>query len=307
MKLMSPPKFLQSLKVTHIVDFYHISCGTSDRIWVSSEHELILVNTKGKILHHREDMFLEMVGNGSGKHTVNSDNELFYIHSNNNIHKLSKDMKNTRFIKKCSFWTHRCIYWSTITNDLLVGMCGEKTWTCKVNRYNRTGQLTQSIQHDNTGLDLYCMPNYITENNNRDVVVSDSNLAGAVVVTDYKGRHRFTYAKHPRKFFPVGICTDAMSHILVCEGVTRSINTLNKDGQFLSHLGIKLSIFDNPSSLSYDFNRNCIWVGFRNSHSCTVFAYRYIHQQTGKSEFKLYNKHANYACMTKLYCMYNKN
>lgn len=61
MKLMSPPKFLQSLKVTHIVYIYHISCGTSDRIWVSIEHELILVNTKGKILHHREDMFLEMV------------------------------------------------------------------------------------------------------------------------------------------------------------------------------------------------------------------------------------------------------
>lgn len=61
MKLMSPPKFLQSLKVTHIVDFYHISCGTSDRIWVSNKHELILVNTNGKIRHHREDMFLEMV------------------------------------------------------------------------------------------------------------------------------------------------------------------------------------------------------------------------------------------------------
>lgn len=61
MKLMSPPKFLQSLKVTHIVDIYHISCGTSDRIWVSNKHELILVNTNGKIRHHREDMFLEMV------------------------------------------------------------------------------------------------------------------------------------------------------------------------------------------------------------------------------------------------------
>lgn len=82
-------------------------------------------------------------------------------------------------------------------------------------RYNRTGQLTQSIQHDNTGLNLYCMPNYITENNNRDVVVSDSNLAGAVVVTYYKGKYRFTYAKHPPKFFPLGVCTDAMSHILV--------------------------------------------------------------------------------------------
>lgn len=95
MKLMSPPKFLQSLKVIHISDFYHISCGTSDRIWVGSTRKLILVNTKGKILHHREDMFLEMVGSGSGRHTVKRDNELFCIHSSNNIHKLSKDMKHT--------------------------------------------------------------------------------------------------------------------------------------------------------------------------------------------------------------------
>lgn len=122
----------------------------------------------------------------------------------------------------------------------------------KVNGYNRTGQLIQSIQHDNTGLDLYCMPNYITENNNRDAVVSDSNLAGAVVVTDYKdykGRHRFTYAKHPPKFFPLEICTDAMSHILLCDGVTRSINILNKDGQFLSHLEIELSVFEIPTNM----------------------------------------------------------
>lgn len=95
MKLMSPPKFLQSLKVINVSDLYHISCGTSDRIWVGSTRKLILVNTKGKILHHREDMFLEMVGNCSGRHTVNSDNELFYIHSNNNIHNLSKDIKHT--------------------------------------------------------------------------------------------------------------------------------------------------------------------------------------------------------------------
>lgn len=205
-------------------------------------------------------------------------------------------MRNTRFIKKGSFWTHRCIYWFTITNDLLVGMYGEKTWTCKVNRYNRIGQLTQSIQHDNTVPDLYCMPNYITENNNGDVVVSDSNLAGAIVVTDNIGRHRFTYAKHPPKFFPLGICTDAMSHILVCEGVTRSISILNKDGHFLSHLEIELSIVDIPTNVSYDFNRNCIWVGSR-SNSCSVFVYRYINQQTGKSEYRLYNWLANYECM----------
>lgn len=123
----------------YIVDFYYILCGILDWIWVSSEYELILVNMKGKIFYYWEDMFLEMVGNGSGKYIVNSDNELFYIYSNNNIYKLLKDMKNIWFIKKCFFWIYRCIYWFMIINDLLVGMCGEKIWICKVNWYNWIG------------------------------------------------------------------------------------------------------------------------------------------------------------------------
>lgn len=103
------------------------------------------------------------------------------------------------------------------------------------------------------------MPNYITENNNRDVVVSDSNLAGAVVVTDYKGRHRFTYAKHPRKFFPVGICTDAMSHILVCCQNTKTVQVLDKNGRFLFYLQSQGMV--EPCSLSYDSKANRLWVG----------------------------------------------
>lgn len=48
-------------------------------------------------------MSFEMDGNGCGRHTVNSNNELFYIHSNNNIHKLSKDMKTHDLLRKVRF------------------------------------------------------------------------------------------------------------------------------------------------------------------------------------------------------------
>lgn len=166
-------------------------------------------------------------------------------------------------------------------------MYREETWTGVVFRYSQTGQLAQTVQHDSKGLELYCMPNYITENNNGDIIVSDFHRAGAVVVTDREGKYRFTYAKHPLelKFWPLGICTDAMSHILVCDALSGSINILHKAGQFLSQLKIELSFFDIPTSLSYDVNTNCLWVGSKDNH--TVFAYRYIYQQnalTGNKE-----------------------
>lgn len=64
----------------------------------------------------------------------------------------------------------RCVYWSKLTGDILIGM--ESFWTCKVTRYNNCGQLTQTIP-DCIGLKLYISPNFITENNNGDIVVSD--------------------------------------------------------------------------------------------------------------------------------------
>lgn len=93
-----------------------------------------------------------------------------------NIKKISKDIKSIDvFIKQC-------VYWSRSAKDLLVGRYKEDTENGKITRYNQIGHLTQSIQH-NTGVEIYSKPIYITENNNGDVVVSDSGLSGAVVVT----------------------------------------------------------------------------------------------------------------------------
>lgn len=80
MRLMSSPKLLQSVRVAHMC-FYHIACVTSDRIWASDRDKLLLINTNGETLHYREDLFNgENVGTYSARHTVNSDNGLFYIH-----------------------------------------------------------------------------------------------------------------------------------------------------------------------------------------------------------------------------------
>ena len=54
--------------------FYHISCVTLDRVWVSNgPNILILLDTAtGDILHYLKDALVSV----TGKHTVNSDREL---------------------------------------------------------------------------------------------------------------------------------------------------------------------------------------------------------------------------------------
>nr|XP_034309429.1 uncharacterized protein LOC117683724 [Crassostrea gigas] len=285
LKLMSVPEFHQSLTLTGVDGCYHISCVTSDRVWVSDHWDnLMLTDTTGVPLHRVEDL---CSGYERGLHTVNSESELIYIDRNYNINKLSKDMKTTTtFIERTnSTWEPRCVYWSPSPGDLLVGMCYRHNYTNtgKVTRYNQSGQLTQTIQHDHTGRGLYSEPNYITENNNGDVVVSDRVMfmPGAVVVTERGGRHRFSYTGPPSgsRLQPRGICTDALSHILVCDGETKTVQMLDKDGQFLSYLLTESQEMGVPRSLSYDVNTHRLWVGSGSWGNDKVCVYRYITRQ----------------------------
>ncbi|XP_052693651.1 uncharacterized protein LOC128171918 isoform X1 [Crassostrea angulata] len=277
LKLTSGAELHHSLTLTGVDRCFHISCVTSDRVWVNDWNNLMLTDTTGVPLHRVEDSCF-----GVGIHTVNSESELIYIDRKHNINKLSKDMKTTTtFIERTdSTWEPRCVYWST--GDLLVGMYNYDTKTGKVTgkvtRYNQSGQLTQTIQYHNTGRGLYSDPRYITENNNGDVVVSDS-WSRAVVVTERGGRHRFSYTGPPSGsvLVPRGICTDALSHILVCDYTTYTVQMINKDGRFLSHLLTESQEMGYPCSLSYDVNTHRLWVGsFYNNKVCV---YRYITRQ----------------------------
>eukprot|EP00105_Crassostrea_gigas_P039575 XP_019923723.1 PREDICTED: uncharacterized protein LOC105330472 [Crassostrea gigas] len=282
LKLTSGAELHHSLTVTGVYCCDHISCVTSDRVWVSDGRNiLMLTDTTGVPLHRVEDSWSGLYG-GNGLHTVNSESELIYIDMNYNINKLSKDMKTTTtFIERTdSTWKPLCVYLSPSTGDLLVGMYNDETWTGKVTRYNQSGQLTETIQNDNTGQGLYSKPNYITENNNGDVVVSDWDyMYGAVVVTERGGRHRFSYTGHPSgsELEPRGMCTDALSHILVCDDITKTVQMLDKDGQFLSHLLTESQEMGRPCRLSYDVNTHRLWVGSRDNNKVCV--YRYITRQ----------------------------
>ncbi|XP_022311745.1 uncharacterized protein LOC111116982 isoform X2 [Crassostrea virginica] len=287
--LMSSPVLQKSLSVTGVEFCYHISSVTSDRVWVSDWNNVSLIDTAAGNTIYRLTDYSELE---SGNHTVNSESELIYIDDNANISKLSTDMKTTTLLidKTDPVWTPVCVYYSPSSGDLLVGMNIYNRHTGlfigKVMRYNVSCQPTQTIPQHNTPNNLYQSPRFITENNNGDVVVSDS-ARRAVVVTSRKGIHRFSY-KGPRssgpRLSPRGICTDVMSHILLCDGITNTVQMLSKDGKLLKYLLTDQSpgiSYYAPYGLSYDFNTHCLWVESespRDANESTLSVYRYINR-----------------------------
>ncbi|XP_078312217.1 uncharacterized protein LOC111133292 isoform X3 [Crassostrea virginica] len=283
--LMSSPVLQKSLSVTGVSVCRHISCVTPDRVWVSDSNNLILTDTAtGKQLHSVKDS----LHFDTGLHTVNCDSELIYIDKDLNTNKLSSDMKTTTtFIKHTdTTWTPTCVYCSPSSGDLLVGMYRRDTdtFTGKVMRYDNTGKRKHTIPHDdNTPHTLYKYPLYITENNNGDVLVSD-RWRHAVVVTSGEGVHRFSYTGPPSGsgLDPQGICTDVMSHILVSDSNTGTVQMLDRDGQFLSYLLTTQSPGIHwPWGLIYDVTNHVLCVG---SEYNTLSVYRYINRDLALSD-----------------------
>ncbi|XP_062582404.1 uncharacterized protein LOC134244148 [Saccostrea cucullata] len=283
LKLMSKPVLHRTVNVPGEVyniayNITHISFVTPNQAWINDSKDLILINLEGDILRQLRDVYSMY-----GQHTVNLTGDLIYIDSDGNIIKLSKDnrTKNT-LIKKTKPWVPQCIYSSHLNGDLLVGMQSNRTVT--IASYNDKGQHKQSIQHHKPDQKLYSHPIYITEKNNGDVIVSDiGGYHSAVVVTDSTGRHRFSYRGHPSgsRLSPCGICTDALSHILVCDFITSTIHMLDKDGHFLSLIQTQRKnrqVMNGPMGLGYDDKTHLLWVGLSYGIK-KVRVYRYIERQ----------------------------
>lgn len=310
LEVMPVPTMYQSFRANELHSCHHISCVTSDRIWVNDGNgKIILINTERNILHLRKDLCKESF---TGLQTVNTEGELIYIDEKFNINKLSKRFYKTDTIieKPCLEWRPHSIYYSKLTKDLLVTMIKLDPKTGfeiernkvaenknvpqdhngiqlyrrtsrigRVARYNRSGKQKQPIIYDSSGFYMYRNPSRITENINGDIVVSDSDWPGAVFVTDSRGKHRFTYTGHPLgpSLEPWGICTDVLSHILVCDGSTRTIQMIDVNGQFKEYLLIRPLGILSPCGLAYDVKTHSLWVGSTDMNKICV--YRYITRQ----------------------------
>lgn len=278
LKLMPEAEFHQSFRVSGVNSCFHFSLQNSEEIWISEGKNLILTNRAGDTKHVQKDLAKSLYGGG---HTVNAESELIYIASENNIYKVSYNSTTvSAFIKiKDSAWKLQCVFSSPSTGNILVGMYREKPLAGRIARYNRTGQLPKTL-HEELEPTLYQKPNYITENNNGDIVVSDFYYkTGAVVVTDHEGKYRFSYTgtQLGQTLSPRGICTDALSNILVCDASTFNVHMIDRNGKFLKKLLTRPSGIFKPQSLCYDFKTHRILVG--SSDNNKVCVYRYITRQ----------------------------
>lgn len=270
LKLMSTVELHQYFTVPDCQHCYHISCVSSDLVWVSvDEDELILVNKEGVVLKQLKDYHM---GYCTGTHAVNSQGELVYFDNKINcIAKLSQDLKTNTILEQPHSCVPICLYLSPSTGDLLVVI--DDLTRNKVVRYNHKGKLTQTIPLSDQKMTY----RFVTENINGDIVLSCfGDDKGYVVINDCKGKHRFSYTRHPSgsELWPRGICTDPLSNILVCDIRSNSVHMMDKNGMFLSHLLIRPSGVFIPHSLSYDMKTHHLWVGSQEKNK--VFIYRYI-------------------------------
>lgn len=281
---MASPKLDKSIKVIGIDSCLHISIFTQDLVWIGNGKTIILTNTKSDVLQNLKN--LNYFAYSTGLHTVNSYDELIYIDRKYNIIKLSQDMEiRTTFIESTNArWRPVSLHSLLLTGDLLVGMWTNDTKRAKIKRYNKSGQIISIIQHDVTEKELYSGPQFITENKSGDVVVSD--ISGAVVVTDREGRHRFSYTGHPSgsDFQPIGICTDGLSHILVFDLISDTIQMISEDGHFLLNLLTHFRGIE-PRALCYDANNHRLWIGSGKNNTVLIYNYLSRPSTTGKCTF----------------------
>lgn len=293
LKCVPKVEFHHTFTINGVVNCTYISCINVDSIWVSCMlRGLILLNRSGeKILSlNKKDLLFT-----SGYHTVNR----IYIENDFKLSKCSKGNKTIPFCRANELSQEcvpECVYSSPLTEDKLVGMSRSTVFPPskmtdlyrfekeegEIFRVNKRGLLTQTAYAKVKKLYFSSIPKFITENNNGDVVISALNMtshedkSGVVVVINQHGKSRFIYKGHPQasELQPRGICTDALSHILVCDLKTQSVQMLDKDAKFLSYLLIRpLGIFT-PSSLFYDSKTHHLWVGSIDRN--TVCVYRYL-------------------------------
>ncbi|XP_062587763.1 uncharacterized protein LOC134249423 [Saccostrea cucullata] len=264
MSLSASVTKVREFNVPGVDSVYHVSLDQSDRLWISDNvGNLVQTDLQGNVIQKIK------TSGGLGYHTVTQDRDLIFTDQDKKvINRIAQDNNITEFIKTGD-WEPRSIHSSHINGDLLVGMRTDEEG--KVTRYNKTGKELQNIQRDSEGWELYSNPHYITENINGDICVSEYNKR-AVAVVNKSGQHRFFYTGQESWFYPYGICTDVLGHILVCDVISNTVHLLDQDGQFLSLLLTPQQGVGYPISVCVD-DENNLYVGQYKTNTLTVYQY----------------------------------
>ncbi|XP_078329836.1 uncharacterized protein LOC111114735 isoform X1 [Crassostrea virginica] len=265
LSLSSSVTKVREYSVPGVDSAFHVSVGKSGRLWVSENNgNLVQKDLQGKLLQK-----IKTSGISESYHSATQDGGLIYTDKDEKkIYRITPDRKITEFIKTGD-WKPISIHSSRINGDLLVGMRTDEE--AKVTRYSKAGKEIQNIQRDNQGQELYKYPHYITENINGDICTSDYHKH-AVVVVNKSGQHRFSYTGQGSEFYPYGICTDVLGHILVCDTVSETVHLLNQDGGFLSIILSEQQGIEYPRGLCVD-DENNLYVGQCDTNTVAVYKY----------------------------------
>ena len=295
---MSSPVLQKSLTVTDGGYCRHIVCVAPNRVWISDRNKIILVDTETGVNLCTVEGLCNHYWDSEHAHTASPEGLLVYVDKNYNINTFSVDEeRNTIYTNNSgSLWKIKCVYCSPFSGDVLIGLhlsdISDSNWMCentgKVVRYSSDEQLTQTIHFQDAPIreNRFLDPCYITENNNEDIIVVSNYIPGCpLLVTSREGRYRFSYQGRPSKygslFMPSGICTDALSQIIVSDCVTHTVQIISQDGEFLTYL--QLPGVDGPLRLCYDIHTHGLWVITRNNDH-VVYKFSYIKRNLiGKS------------------------
>lgn len=129
-------------------------------------------------------------------------------------------------------WNPRGIT-STASGDLLV--CLNKDDQSKVVRYSSTYTVLQEIQYDSHCQPLYTTANYITENVNGDIIVSDLDKC-AVIAVNRLGIFRYAYSGNDKRLLANTVASDIFGHVFVSDFMGIKIHMLDKDGRFMRYI-----------------------------------------------------------------------
>uniref|UniRef100_K1QUN2 Tripartite motif-containing protein 2 n=1 Tax=Magallana gigas TaxID=29159 RepID=K1QUN2_MAGGI len=215
---------------------YKIACASStNQIFVCGNNKIIKqMNSEGK--------FVEKATTESGNQpfdlALTSDAQLMYSDHNGKCVNVVRNNGKIENLIKFQKWFPMALC-TTAANDLLVTMESEDLVMCKVVRYSGS-KVKQEIQFNVKGEQLYCRADFIDENANLDVVVSDLG-ARRVVVVDKYGIFRFNYSGNMqsnryKSFGCSGVATNSKCHIVVADEYNDVLHVIDQNGQFLTYV-----------------------------------------------------------------------
>jgi sugar lactone lactonase YvrE len=170
----------------------------------------------------------------------------------------------------------------TSDNYIIVGVKepGPYTPTDKSTRalliFGMDGKQQHTYQYDSNKHRLFTLPQRITTNNNKDIVVVDltSRDTGRVVVVGWEGVLRWTYTGHSKinvttQFKPTNVVTTTAGHIIVCDHRSHALHVLSEQGDILTCKVMEDTGIKYPLSLDIDM-REQLWVSCYKQSGATI-------------------------------------